>query len=87
MTNALPVHRLSLPVDAQAPAPAAFVRALDLSVERLEQHYKRATDEGSHQRYDYTAPSFEVECRLVYDESGFVLAYPGLAVRTPLAGR
>ena len=39
------------------------------------------TDQGSHQRYDYTAPVFDFACRLVYDESGLVLDYPGIAVR------
>jgi hypothetical protein len=81
MTNALPVHRLGLPVGSRATAPAAYVRALDLAVERLEQSYARVTDETSHQRYDYTAPAFEYACRLVYDEPGLVINYPGIAVR------
>jgi hypothetical protein len=41
----------------------------------------RTTDRGAHQRYDYAAPAFEFGCRLVYDESGLVLSYPGIAVR------
>jgi len=81
MTNALPVHRLGLPVGGRAAAPAAYVRALDLAVEWLEQTYGRITDETSYQRYDYTAPAFQFACRLVYDESGLVLDYPGIAVR------
>jgi len=81
MTNALPVHRLNLPVDGHAAAPAVYVRAGDLSVERLEQQYVRTSDENSHQRYDYSAPAFAFSCVLVYDESGFLLAYPGLATR------
>lgn len=81
MTNAMPIHRMALPVGAAGAVPAAYVRALDLTVERLEQSYARITDETSHQRYDYTAPAFNVSCRLVYDESGLVLDYPGLAVR------
>jgi hypothetical protein len=81
MTNALPVHRLGLPVGGPATAPAAYIRALDLAMERLEQSYARVTDETSHQRYDYTAPAFEYACRLVYDESGLVIDYPGIAVR------
>jgi hypothetical protein len=81
MTNALPVRRMGLPAGAAAAAPAAYVRALDLAVERLEQHYLRATDEARHQTYDYTAPAFDFACRLVYDESGLVLDYPGIAVR------
>src|ERR1700728_3182307 len=81
MTNALPVHRMALPIGGRAAAPAAYVRAADASVERLEQEYLRTTDQGSHQCYDYAAPAFEFACRLVYDESGLVLSYPGIAVR------
>ena len=81
MTNALPVHRTGLPVGGRAAAPAAYVRALDLGVERLEQTYTRIADETSHQRYEYTAPVFEFASRLVYDEAGLVLDYPGVAVR------
>ena len=81
MTNALPVHRMTLPVGGRAAAPAAYVRAADASVERLEQEYLRAADQGAHQCYDYAAPAFEFACRLVYDESGLVLSYPGIAVR------
>lgn len=81
MTNALPVHRLSMPIGDRATAPAAYVRALGLAVERLEQTYVRITDKGSCQRYDYAAPAFEFACELIYDESGLVLEYPGIAVR------
>ncbi len=81
MTNALPVHRLGLAVGDRAAAPAAYVRALGLAVERLEQSYLRTPDEGSQQRYDYTAPVFDFACRLAYDEAGLVLDYPGIATR------
>ena len=81
MTNALPVHRMALSTGARASAPAAYVRALDLGVERLDQEYVRAADEGPRQRYDYRAPAFGFSCRLAYDESGLVLDYPGIAVR------
>jgi uncharacterized protein len=81
MTNALPVRRLGLPVAAQAAAPAAYVRAVGLAVERLEQTYVRAADEAHWQRYDYTAPAFDFSVRLVYDQAGLVLDYPGIAVR------
>lgn len=81
LTNAFPVHRLGLGPGGQADAPAAYVRALDLGVGRLEQHYLRVADEGGRQAYDYRAPSFDFECRLVYDEHGLVLDYPGIAVR------
>jgi len=80
-TNLMPVRRLRLAVGASAQAPAAYVRALDLAVDRLEQDYTRVDDDGPHQRYDYRSPAFAFECRLVYDESGLVLDYPGIAVR------
>jgi uncharacterized protein len=81
MTNALPVRRMGLPVAAAAAAPAAYVRAAGLAVERLEQTYLRTADEAACQRYDYAAPAFGFGARLVYDESGLVLDYPGIAVR------
>jgi uncharacterized protein len=81
MTNALPVRRLSLAVAAQAAAPAAYVRAVGLAVDRLEQTYLRTPGEATHQWYDYTAPAFDFKCRLTYDQSGLVLEYPGIAVR------
>ncbi len=81
MTNTLPVHRLGLAAGGQADAPAAYVRALDLSVGRLAQTYRRVANQGAHQRYDYAAPAFGFTSRLVYDESGLVLDYPGIARR------
>lgn len=81
VTNTLPVHRTGLEPGARASVPAAYVRALDLDVQRLEQEYVRAEDEGRHQRYDYTAPVFDFAAQLVYDESGLVLNYPGIALR------
>jgi hypothetical protein len=81
MTNTLPVHRLGLPEGGQADAPAAYVRALDLRVDRLEQTYRRIADKAGRQRYDYAAPGFGFTSRLVYDESGLVVDYPGIARR------
>ncbi len=80
-TNTIPVHRLRLAVGQSAEAPATYVRALDLRVERLEQRYARVDDDGTHQRYDYRAPAFDFESRLVYNEAGLVLEYPGIASR------
>ena len=83
MTNALPVRRMGLAPGVGAAAPAAYVRAVGLAVERLEQTYLRAPDEATrHSSYDYTAPAFGFACRIAYDESGLVLNYPGIAVRT-----
>jgi uncharacterized protein len=77
LTNAFPVARLGLAPGATADAPAAYVRALDLRVERLEQRYARVAETA----YDYESPGFGFACRLVYDDAGLVLDYPGIAVR------
>jgi len=76
-TSARIAHRFG----ARATAPAAYVRAIGVAVGRLEQTYLRAPDDAARQRYDYAAPAFDFTCRLVYDESGLVLDYPGIAVR------
>jgi uncharacterized protein len=80
-TNTLPVHRQGLAMGQGADAPAAYVRAMDVDVERLEQRYVRIDDDGSRQRFDYTAPAFDYRGLLVYDGSGLVLDYPGIAIR------
>jgi hypothetical protein len=81
LTNAFPVRRLALAVGAAAEAPAVYVRALDLRVERLEQRYRRIANEGAHERYDYASPAFDFQCVIRYDEHGLALDYPGIAVR------
>jgi hypothetical protein len=81
LTNAFPVHRLGLAIGEEADVPAAYVRALDLSVERLEQRYVRLSDDGDRERYLYAAPAFGFESQLLYDEFGMVIEYPGIAGR------
>jgi hypothetical protein len=81
LTNAFPVHRLGLEIGQDADAPAAYVRVLDLGVERLAQRYVRLDDDGDRERYRYTAPGFGFECELIYDEFGLVVDYPGIAAR------
>jgi uncharacterized protein len=80
-TNALPVRRLALDVGESADAPAAYVRATDLRVERLEQQYRRLRDDIGRLRFDYAAPAFAYRDVLLYDDFGLVVDYPGLAVR------
>jgi uncharacterized protein len=80
-TNTLPVHRLRPGIGQSMDAPAAYVRAGDLTVERLEQRYTRLDDDGLQQRFDYHAPAFHFNCELVYDASGLLLEYPGIATR------
>lgn len=81
LTNAFPVRRMALEAGASAEAPAAYVRALGLEVERLEQAYARLDDAGAGPRYDYRAPRFAFHCTVAYDAAGLVLDYPGIAVR------
>ena len=67
-TNALSVHRLGLRVGERADAPAAYVRAPTLRVERLEQSYVRLeSDDVESARYDYAAPAFDLTAVLTYD--------------------
>jgi hypothetical protein len=80
-TNAFPVHRLGLEIGEHADAAAAYVRVMDDSVERLEQQYLRRPNDGDRRRYHYKSPAFGFEADLVYDESGIVIDYPGIAVR------
>lgn len=80
-TNTMPVHRLGLEIGQSAEAPAAYVRALDLGVERLEQRYTRLEDDSSGHRYQYRSSTFDFECILVYDAAGLVVEYPGIATR------
>ncbi|MFS0703436.1 putative glycolipid-binding domain-containing protein [Cellulomonas sp. 179-A 9B4 NHS] len=76
-TNTFPVHRLDLPVGEVVAAPAAYVQALDLSVRRLEQTYRRRDA----RTFDYTSEGGAFRAVLTYDASGLVVDYPGIAVR------
>jgi uncharacterized protein len=80
-TNTIPIHRLGLEAGDSADAPAVYVRWLDLSVERLEQEYHRLNDDKTRLRFDYRAPRFDYAATLVFDRSGLVLSYPGIASR------
>jgi hypothetical protein len=81
MTNAFPVHRLNLRAGQAADAPAAYVRARDLTAGRLEQGYRRIADQDARQQYEYAAPAFGFTALLRYDDSGLVVDYPGIALR------
>ena len=82
LTNALPVHRLGLEAGVRADAPAAYVRAFSLSVDRLEQTYFRVHSASHRHQFDYEAPAFDFRCRLEYDDRGLVVEYPGIASRS-----
>lgn len=51
------------------------------SIFELEQSYVRSGNDGAHQQYEYTAPTFDFSCRLIYDDAGLMLNYPGIAIR------
>jgi uncharacterized protein len=76
-TNALPVHRLRMPVGEVVAASAVYVQASDLVVRRLDQTYQRL---DAH-RFDYTSEG-GFQAQLTYDDAGLVLDYPGIAVRS-----
>jgi hypothetical protein len=76
-TNTLPIHRLALPLGEVTEAPAVYVRALDLSVTRLDQTYRRLND----RRYDYTSDGGDFRAVLEYDAAGLIVDYPSIAVR------
>jgi hypothetical protein len=76
-TNTLPVHRLSLPVGEEVVASAVYVRALDLSVTRLDQTYRRR----GNRTFDYVSAGGEFRAVLEYDDAGLIVDYPGIAVR------
>jgi hypothetical protein len=80
-TNAFPIHRLGLAVGEEGAAPAVYVRAPTLEVDRLEQRYMRLPDDGDRRRYDYESPAFGYRDVLVYDDRGLVVDYPGIAER------
>jgi uncharacterized protein len=59
-TNTLPVHRLALTEGVSHQVPAAFVRADDLSVHRLEQTYELITTTSEGLIVAYSAPSLRL---------------------------
>lgn len=81
VTNTLPVHRLSFAIGEPVEVPAAFVRADDLSVDRLEQQYTLLRSDEHQHVFHYASATFDFECELLLDASGLVLEYPGIATR------
>ncbi|MET0820960.1 MAG: putative glycolipid-binding domain-containing protein [Aeromicrobium sp.] len=81
VTNTLPLHRLDFVAGVGVDVPAAFVRADDLRVERLEQRYTLIESGLKQMLFHYESPTFEFSCNLRYDSSGLVVEYPGIAIR------
>lgn len=81
VTNTLPLHRLDFIEGVGVDVPAAFVRADDLRVERLEQRYTLIEARPEQILFHYESSTFEFACDLRYDASGLVIEYPGIADR------
>jgi hypothetical protein len=81
VTNTLPLHRLEFVVGTAVDVPAAYVRASDLRVERLEQRYTLRETTPDFSTFHYESSTFGFECDLRYDAAGLVLEYPGIATR------
>jgi hypothetical protein len=81
VTNTLPLHRLGFVEGVGIDVPAAFVRADDLRVERLEQRYTLIEAAPEFLLFHYESSTFEFACELRYDSAGLVIDYPGIAVR------
>lgn len=81
VTNTLPLHRLEFVEGVGIAVPAAFVRAANLRVERLEQTYTLTAVTSAGPSFHYEASTFDFECDLEYDPAGLVVEYPGIAVR------
>ncbi|MEU8227364.1 putative glycolipid-binding domain-containing protein [Kribbella sp. NPDC048915] len=81
VTNTLPVHRLPFVPGATFDVPAAFVRADELRVERLEQRYTLIRSDEEQHVFRYQSATFDFECELTFDAAGLVLDYPGIATR------
>jgi uncharacterized protein len=75
-TNTLPIHRMSFPAGEVVHAAAVYVRALDLSVVRLEQTYRRIDA----RRFAYTSEA-DFQAVLECDAAGLIVDYPGVARR------
>ena len=87
LTNTLPVHRLELAAGAAPRRPPRTSARSTSAPNGWNRAYARLPGEAGHQRYRYAAPAFGFTCTLVYDESGLVLDYPGIAVRCPGSSR
>jgi uncharacterized protein len=81
VTNTLAVHRINLTSTAPVEVPAAFVRAADLRVERLEQTYLCTARSESQIVFDYASTTADFACRLTFDAAGLVTEYPGIGRR------
>ena len=81
VTNTLPLHRIDFVEGTAIDVPAAFVRADDLRVERLEQRYTLIEVGSERLVLRYESSTFGFACELQYDRAGLIVDYPGIAAR------
>ena len=78
-TNLLPIRRLDLPIGGEAAVRAAWLRFPTLSLEPLDQVYRRVTERSY--RYESAGGSFVAT--LEVDDAGLVTLYPAFCERVP----
>jgi hypothetical protein len=81
VTNTLAVHRIDLSATTPQSVPTAFVRANDLRVERVEQTYLCIDRTERRIHIDYQSATFQFGGRLVFDDAGLIIDYPGIGRR------
>jgi uncharacterized protein len=74
-TNTLPIRRLGLAIGASATIAVAWLRFPSLTLERLEQTYRRTAE----RTWQYSSEDFTAEVEV--DEEGLVTRYEGLWIR------
>lgn len=84
VTNTIPIHRLSMQVGQQGESSALYIRK-DLTIERLDQTYKRLPDKKGALVFDYSSPQFNYRDSLRFASDGLVLEYPSIATRLTVA--
>lgn len=82
-TNLLPVRRLAPAVGAAVPVRAAWLRFPELTLEPLEQTYRRTGERA----YVYESARGAFRADLALDAQGFVVRYGELWVAEPGTGR
>jgi uncharacterized protein len=75
-TNLLPIRRLELEVGSEAEVHAAWLRFPGLTLERLEQRYRRLSKDT----YRYESAGGEFVTELKVNSAGFVTHYPNFCV-------
>ena len=81
VTNTVPVHRGEFVPGEPVDAPAAFVRADDLRVHRMEQRYTLTSITAAGPTFAYESATFDFACELAFDTAGLIRDYPGIATR------